>query len=145
MKKFVILLAALASCETMPEDRTIRFPWITDEDLKAPMTPRHITAAIINDARNYRVLRARLDEGTPSCPMVVIQGEEALCAKDGSKFMICVFPEGVQEGPEAVKETAFYCKEEQLYYYNYHGGPRKRNVWLGPFKLKRVYVRPEEE
>lgn len=143
MKRLLILLAALASCDTMPEDKTIRFPWISDEDLKAPPTPRHITAAIINDVRNYRVLRARLDEGAPACPMVVIQGEEALCAKDGSKFMVCVFPEGV-EGPAAIRETAFYCNEEQHYYYNYHGGPRKRNVWLGPFRLKREPVRPDE-
>jgi hypothetical protein len=43
-----------------------------------------------------------------------------------------------------VDESAYYCRSEGVYHYHYVGGPQKLDVWLGPFKLVRRRLKPDE-
>ena len=94
-------------------------------------------AAILRDVRRDRVLAGRLEEGTPTCAAVSLSGPGATCAIDGEDMVVLKLRQDPLDQQNRVEETAFYCSREGLYYYRYEGGPRKLNVWLGPFKIDR--------
>ena len=45
--------------------------------------------------------------------------------------------------PYRIDETAYLCRKEGVYYYHYQGGPRKLDVWMGPYKIDRRRVKPD--
>ena len=42
-------------------------------------------------------------------------------------------------------ETAYLCRKEGLYYYHYQGGPKKLDMWMGPYRIDRKRVKPDEK
>ncbi|MBI2898940.1 MAG: hypothetical protein HYY17_02035 [Planctomycetes bacterium] len=108
---------------------------IPDDDPNAAPTPTEIRARVINDARTWRRLRDRVEEGTAECAQVNLKGEWPTCAKDKEKFEVVHFPGDAPDTPYRAEETAYYCAKESVYYYHFSGGKERLDVWLGPFKV----------
>ena len=115
---------------------------LTEEELNAKPSYHRMKGAILNDVRKWRRLADHLDEGRPSCPTVIERKGVMTCARDESPLEIYTLGSALPDEPYRVAETAFYCKQESVYYYHYVGGRYRRNVWFGPYKL--VRRRPED-
>jgi hypothetical protein len=144
------VLALLSAAGTLsaahcaaPPDSELR-AGITEEELKAPPSSHEIRAAITNDARKQRVLRARLDEGRSDCPWVVRVEGQVLCAADQTPVEFYLLWEDPLDVPNRVDERALFCRKESVYFYHYKGGPRRLDVWMGPYKIDRRRVLPDD-
>ena len=92
-------------------------------------------AAILSDVRRELLFEQHLQEGRPTCAGVRIAVDKAICPVDGSEMTILNLREDLQYEANRSKETAYFCPKESIYYYRYEGGPRKVDVWLGPYKI----------
>ena len=63
---------------------------LTDEQLNAPPPRTRIKGAILNDVIIWRGLRDKLDEGQPTCSMVIVRDGVTICARDEEAFEIYV-------------------------------------------------------
>lgn len=137
-----LLLPAAQCAPTVPDHE--RFG-LTEADLKEPPSPHRMKAAVLNDVRNFLKLDQRLDEGQPACPAVVYEGSTARCALDQAELEVYSLRGDPSDEPYRVDETAYFCRAESVYYYHYVGGSRRRNVWMGPYKLERKRPKKEDE
>ena len=116
---------------------------LTEEELKAPPSTYRIKGAVLNDVRKWRRLTEKLDEGRAVCPMVIQRDGRSTCARDETAFEVHSLSAELPDEPYRVTETAYYCREEGVYYYHYVGGRYRHNVWFGPYNL--VRKRPNVE
>lgn len=144
MRKFAGLLVLLSACEPRPHDVTLR-TGMTPEEINEPPSGHRIKAAILNDVRQGRMLHLRLDQGRRDCPGIVYEGNAPVCAADRSPLEYYVLRSDPLDKPYRVDESAYFCRQESIYYYRYAGGPRKLDVWLGPYRLERRWPRIEDD
>jgi hypothetical protein len=147
---FLLVAAAAAltagTCDPRPHDYTLRTGGDPSE-LTEPPSAHAVKAAILNDVRRDRMLHLRLDEGRRDCPWILYQENRPVCAAEKCRKPLEFYSikSDPVDQPYRVDEMAFYCRGESLYYYNYRGGPRKLDVWLGPYRLERRRVVPDEK
>ena len=115
----------------------------TPKVLKEPPTSYRMTGAVLDDVRNRRQLEEHLDEGRPTCDAIIYRDNNPTCAKDETTFEEYPFPNKAPFDPHPIEERAFYCRQESVYYYNYKGGPYRRDLWFGPYTLKRTRPDPD--
>ena len=92
---------------------------------------------IVSDVRRERFLNRHLDEGTPTCSGLNYSGGKMLCAADQTEVSVVEIRRDLLDQPYRVDETAYFCPKEGVYFYHYEGGPRKLDVWLGPYRIDR--------
>lgn len=135
MRRWTAVLLLAGGCNLRPPDHEIR--GFTKEELEAGPTYHSMKGAILNDVRRWRQLELKLDEGLPECPWIVRSEGIPKCAKDQEELVHFPLREDLPDQPYRVDEEAYYCPLESVYVYHYVGGPRKRNCWMGPFKIHR--------
>lgn len=152
MRKSLLLAAACAvcctagTCDITPPDSVIRAE-IPPEELEAQPGYHQMKAAIISDVRIWRELDKKVDtEGQPTVPRVLkfVSGV-ATCTTDDTPFEIYKLKDDLLDQPYRVDETAFLCRKEGVYYYRYQGGPRKIDVWLGPYRIERKRPKTDDD
>lgn len=145
MRKTIVLLAAACglanlagSCDIRPPDSVIRAD-ISPEELAAEPGYNHMKAALISDVKKWRELdKKAAEEGRREVPVAVTYvGGVPVCGTDQTEFEIYRLKEDLLDQPYRVDETAFLCRKESVYYYHYQGGPRKLDVWMGPYRIDR--------
>lgn len=137
MKPWAVVLLVLSGCafDLRPPEESLR--GFTREELEAGPTDRQMHAAILNDVRRWRGLEHHLDDGVPACSAFKPDGVRTICVADETEISIFQLRSDLQDQPYRVDETAYYCSKEGVYYYHYVGGPRRLDVWLGPYKIDR--------
>jgi len=152
MRKSFVLIAAVAlcntagMCNTMPPDSVLHAE-LTPEELEAAPGYHQMKAAILSDVRKWRELDRRVEaEGVREVPRCLkfVEGIPT-CLTDQTQFEIYRLKEDLRDQPYRVDETAYLCRKEGMYYYNYKGGPRKLDVWMGPYRIDRKRVKPDEK
>jgi hypothetical protein len=150
MRKSFVLLAAVAVCNTAgtcdltPPDSVLRAE-ISPEELEAAPGYNQMKGALLNDIRVWRELDKKVSvEGRREVPtsLNLISGV-ATCGLDKTEFEVYRLKEELQDQPYRIDETAYLCRKEGMYYYHYQGGPRKLDVWMGPYKIDRKRVKPD--
>jgi hypothetical protein len=150
MRKSLVLLAAVAVCNTAgtcdltPPDSVLRAE-ITPEELEAAPGYNQMKGALLNDIRVWRELDKKVGtEGRREVPtsLTLLSGV-ATCGLDQTEFEVYRLKEDLQDQPYRIDETAYLCRKEGVYYYHYQGGPRKLDVWMGPYKIDRRRVKPD--
>jgi hypothetical protein len=106
-------------------------------ELEAGPSDIQMHAAILNDIRRWRQLDRHLDEGVATCSAHKFVEGKLRCADDQAEIASFDIKIDPQDLPNRIEETALYCPKESVYYYHYVGGPRKYDVWLGPYKIDR--------
>jgi hypothetical protein len=152
MRNWYVLIVACAlcntagNCNTMPPDSVLRAE-LTPEELEAAPGYHQMKAAILSDVRKWRELDRRVEaEGQREVPrsFKFVDGV-ATCLSDDSPFEVYRLKEDLRDQAYRVDETAFMCRKEGLYYYHYKGGPRKLDAWMGPYRIDRKRVKPDEK
>lgn len=147
MKKNLLVWTACAvcaalntagSCNVVPPDSVLRAE-ITPEELEAAPDYHQLKGAILNDVRIWRELDKKVElDGRREVPTsVIFVGGVATCGLDKSDFEIYRLKEDLIDQPYRIDETAYLCRKEGVYYYHYQGGPRKLDLWMGPYRIER--------
>ncbi len=152
MRKTLVLLLAIAVCNTAgtcnltPPDSVLRAE-ITPEELEAAPGYHQMKGALLNDIRVWRELDKKVSvEGRREVPTAfTLIGGIATCGQDQTEFEIYRLKEDLLDQPYRIDETAYLCRKEGMYYYHYQGGPRKLDVWMGPYRIERRRVKPDEK
>lgn len=151
-KSYVLLAAACAlcnvgnTCATMPPDSVLHAE-LTPEELEAQPGYHQMKAAILSDVRVWRELDRKVEaDGIREVPRALkyVEGVPT-CLTDDTRFEIYRLKEDLRDQPYRVDETAYLCRKEGMYYYHYQGGPRKLDVWMGPYRIDRKRVKPDEK
>lgn len=151
-KTYVLLAAACAlcslgnTCATMPPDSVLHAE-LTPEELEAQPGYHQMKAAILSDVRVWRELDRKVDaDGTREVPRALkyVEGVPT-CLTDDTRFEIYRLKEDLRDQPYRVDETAYLCRKEGMYYYHYQGGPKRLNVWIGPCRIERKRVKPDDQ
>ena len=151
MRTKLLLLALCAAvncaaqCNTLPPDSVLRAD-ITPEELDAGPTYHHMKGALLNDVRIWRNLDTRVAaEGFKEYPKAIDNSTGVpVCHYDQTDLEIYSLKSDLADQPYRIEETAYYCKKESIYYYHYQGGPKKLNLWMGPYKLERKRAKNDE-
>ena len=138
----LFILSAAMSCDPQPSHAQITIG-MSQEELDAEPGFHQMKAALITDVRVWRELTKRLDEGKKICEGIVFVDNEPCCARDQALLEIYILRNDLPDQAYRVDESVYFCNLEGTYYYHYRGGPRKLDVWLGPYKLVRRRVRPD--
>lgn len=134
----------LGACDPAPPDVKIR-TGMDPEELNELPSFHQVKAAIVHDVRRDRMLQLKLSDGRPERPPGIVDEDDALlCAADRSPLEVYSIRSDPQDQPYRVDEWAVFCRHEFTYFYRYVGGPKRLDVWLGPFKLERRYPRIED-
>lgn len=150
MRKSFAVLAAVAlcnvagTCNATPPDSVLRAE-ITPEELDAAPGFHQMKGAILSDVRVWRELDKKVDsDGRREVPVTLtfVSGV-ATCTTDKTEFEVYRLKDDLLDKPYRVDETAYLCRKESVYYYHYQGGPRKLNVWMGPYRIDRKRVKPD--
>lgn len=143
MRSWAVLLLGLGGCaEAIVSDEEMR--GYKKSELEAAPSDMQIHAAILNDVRRWRNLDQHLDEGQPICVAWKLEGGKTVCVADHVEMTVFTLRSDLNDQPYRVEETAYYCPKESVYYYHYWGGPRRLDVWLGPYKVDRHARRLED-
>jgi len=151
MKKllFLVLCAAVntgAQCSNvMPPDSVLRAE-ITPEELNAGPSAHQLKGAILNDVRIWRNLDTRIEaEGTKEWPRSIdISSGTPICTNDQTEYEVYSLKSDLADQPYRVDETAYFCRKESVYWYHYQGGPKKLNLWIGPYRIDRKRVKTDD-
>jgi hypothetical protein len=146
---FAALCAAVnmaANCATMPPDSVIRAE-LTPEELNEKPGYHQMKGAILSDVRTWRRLDIVVaEEGRKEAPKsIVYPAGIATCDYDKNEFEIFQLKSDLADQPYRVEETAFYCRKENLYYYHYQGGPKRLDLWLGPYRIERKRPKTDDQ
>ena len=136
MKRWAVLIV-LGGCtlDLSPPEEELR--GFKKAELEAGPSNMGMHAAILSDVRRERLLVYHLGEGAGSCSALKFEGPKTLCVADESEMSVYELRKDLLDQPYRVDETAYFCPKESVYYYHYEGGPRKLDVWLGPFAIHR--------
>jgi len=118
------------------EEHRLASRGLTKDDLEAPPNDNEIRAAITRDVRQTWLPEAELKKGSPTCEGVRFEGARPLCACDNEPMKIFTIRNDAVDRQYPVRETVYYCAKRSIYYYQYQGGPRQHNTWLGPRRLR---------
>jgi len=146
---FLVLCAAVntgAQCSgATPPDSVLRAD-ITPEELNASPSSHQMKGAILNDVRIWRELDKKLETDGFREPPSAINNTSGIptCTHDQTEYEIFALRSDLQDQPYRLEETAYYCRKENLYYYHYQGGPKKLNLWLGPYRIERKRVKTDD-
>lgn len=137
MRRLVFLVALAGGCtfDLVPPEETLR--GFNKEELEAGPTDRQMHAAIVNDVRRWRQLDQHLKDGIPTCSAYKLVAGKLVCTGDETEMLSFDIKIEPTDQPNRIEETAVFCPKESVYYYHYLGGPRKWDVWLGPYKIDR--------
>jgi hypothetical protein len=140
MRRWLLAALLVPGCGDLApdiyKDKQMESFGVKPEDMDAPPTPNEIRARVISDARKWRILRGRIDEGVAECKGIKFDAPNGpLCAADKDEMQVVDFPEEPLDKPNRVKETGYFCHKESVYYYHYEGGRERKDVWLGPFHV----------
>ncbi len=139
MKRWIALgMILLAGCipDLYQDDEEYETFGLSEEDLDGPPTPNELRARVINDALRWRFVRQRLDtEGKPASDFVRETDQGPACSRDEEPLNVITFPGQDVDRPDRVVETAYYCPLESVYWYHYEGGVRRRDLWMGPYRV----------
>jgi len=141
MRRWIVtafLAIAAAGCDMTFENPHLEVRGLTEEDLKAPPGKRQIHAAVVNDVRERRMLRYRLEEGKADPPTEIKldkYGLNAVRAKDDKELWRMDLWEDPPDKVHAITEVAYWDNDAFTYIYHYEGGSPHRDVWFGPFKI----------
>lgn len=153
MRKYFVLLLACAVCNTagmcniQPEDSVIRAE-LSKEELEAAPGYHQMKAAILYDVRVGRELDSKLEssEAMREMPRAITMVKGLpMCTPDEAEFEVYRLKEDQQDRQYRVDETAYLCRKEGVYYYHYQGGPKRLNVWIGPNRIERKRVKPDDQ
>ena len=137
MKKVVVLFLALTSCDIRPPDHEIRFD-LSKEELEAPPSYHRWKGAILMDIRVWRELDKKPENGERTCPLLSYDDAGVpICSNDEEPLLIFDLTKDISERPNRVRELAYFCREEHIYYYHYIGGAYHLDTWQGPFQINR--------
>jgi hypothetical protein len=138
-------LTVAAKCNTLPPDSVMRAE-ISTEELEAGPGYHQMKGAILSDVRIWRSLDVKVAvEGYKEYPRAIDNTTGTpLCANDQTEYEIYSLKSDLSDQPYRVEETAYYCKKESLYYYHYQGGPKRLNLWMGPYKIDRKRPKADE-
>ncbi|HVE42264.1 MAG TPA: hypothetical protein VNM14_20435 [Planctomycetota bacterium] len=151
MKRSLVLLAACglcnigSTCATTPPDSVLHAE-LTPEELEAAPGYHQMKAAILSDVRKWRELDRRVDtEGQREVPrgLKFVEGVPT-CLSDETAYEIYRLKEDLRDQSYRIDETAYLCRKEGVYYYHYQGGPKKLDMWMGPYRIDRKRVKPDE-
>lgn len=150
-KRFALLAAcalgfAAAACDLRPEDSVIRAE-LSKEELEASPGYHQMKAAILYDVRVGRELGSRLEssEAMREMPKAITMVKGLpMCIPDETEFEVYRLKEDLADAQYRVEETAYLCRKEGVYYYHYQGGPKRLNVWFGPYRIERKRVKPDD-
>jgi len=93
-------------------------------------------SAILSDVRRELLFEQHLQDGRQTCSAVTIKRDTATCAIDNTEMVVLILRADSEDETNPSKETAYFCPTESVYYYRYEGGPRKLDVWLGPYRIR---------
>jgi len=138
---FLVVCAACntaANCQQIPPDSVLRAE-LTPEELAQGPSYHQMKGAILNDVRIWRELDRKIEQdGRREMPKTIVYvGGSPVCDIDKTDLEIYSLKSDLADQAYRVEETAFYCRKESLYYYHYQGGPKKLNLWIGPYRLER--------
>ena len=145
---FLALCAAVntaAQCNTLPPDSVMRAD-ITTEELNAGPSSHQMKGAILNDVRIWRELEKKLEtDGYKEYPRAInnVSGIPT-CIFDQTEYEIFALRSDLADQPYRLEETAYYCRKESIYFYHYQGGPKKLNLWMGPYRIERKRVKTDD-
>jgi hypothetical protein len=145
----VVLTAAIstaANCNSMPPDSQLRAE-ISPEELNAAPGYHQMKGAILNDVRIWRSLDKKIEsEGYKEFPGAIDNSQGTpICTHDQTEYEIYSLKSDLADQPYRIEETAYYCKKESLYYYHYQGGPKRLNLWLGPYRIERRRPKADDD
>jgi hypothetical protein len=138
-KTLAALVLAAGGCidfDAAVEEHRLATRGLDKSDLTAPPTDHAIRARIVNDIRNNLLLIGRLDDPAwvrKEFKEVEFRGARPFCAKHNVEVASIELRPDPSEHPYAASETAFYCEQDNHYWYHYVGGRNARDVWMGPF------------
>lgn len=144
MRNKLLLLAVCAAlntaaqCDTLPPDSVLHAD-ITPEELAAGPSAHQMKGAILNDVRIWRELDKKVAaEGYKDHPKSIDKDTgHAVCTYDQTEYEVYALKSELADQPYRIEETAYYCRKEGLYFYHYQGGPKKLNLWMGPYRIER--------
>jgi hypothetical protein len=152
MRKRLMVLALCAAvstaakCNTLPPDSVMRAD-ISTEELNEGPSYHQMKGALLNDVRIWRSLDKKIEtEGYKDFPSAIDNSTGLpICVHDKTEYEIYSLKSDLADQPYRIEETAYYCKKESLYYYHYQGGPKRLNLWLGPYKIERKRPKTDDE
>ena len=145
MRKKMLLAAVCAALNTAaqcgmttPPDSVLRSE-ISPEELAAAPNSNQMKGAILNDVRIWRELDKKVEtEGYKEFPRAIDNSSGLpVCTNDQTEYEIFSLRSDLADQPYRLEETAYYCKKESVYFYHYQGGPKRLNLWLGPYRIDR--------
>jgi len=134
----VVLLGA--GCHGMSlEEHEMASRGLSREDLEAGANDNEIRARIVTDVRQTWLPEAYLDHGRADCPALGHEGGKLICIPcKASKTELKMFT--LRDDPldrqSPVRETAYFCPTESVYWYHYQGGDKRLDTWLGPRRVR---------
>lgn len=145
---FLALCAAVntaAQCSSLPPDSVMRAD-ITPEELNAAPSSHQMKGAILNDVRIWRELEKKLEtDGYKQYPKAINNASGIpTCIYDQTEYEIFVLRSDLADQPYRLEETAYYCRKESIYFYHYQGGPKKLNLWMGPYRIERKRAKTDD-
>lgn len=145
---FLALCAACnvaSQCHETPPDSVLRAE-LTPEELAQGPSYHHLKGAILSDVRIWRELDKKIaEEGRREMPKAIsYAGGSPICDYDKTDLDIFSLKSDLSDQPYRVEETAFLCKKESVYYYHYQGGPKKLDLWMGPYRIDRKRVKTDD-
>ncbi|HLY11616.1 MAG TPA: hypothetical protein VKW04_20105 [Planctomycetota bacterium] len=146
---FVTLSAALncaAQCNEVPADSVLRAD-ISTEELNAGPSSNQMKGAILSDVRIWRSLDKKIEtEGYKEFPSAIDNSSGTpICVNDKTEYEIFSLKSDLSDQPYRIEETAYYCKKDNVYYYHYQGGPKRLNLWLGPYRIERKRPKSDDQ
>jgi hypothetical protein len=135
-----------ANCSEMPPDSVIRAE-LTPEELAQGPTSHQMKGAILNDVRIWRELDKKvLVEGRKEMPKGISYAAGfPICDYDKTDLEIFSLKSDLADQAYRVEETAYLCKKESIYYYHYQGGPRRVDLWMGPYRIDRKRPKTDDQ
>lgn len=145
---FLVLCAALnvaAQCDTLPPDSVLHAE-LTPEELAEGPSAHRMKGAILNDVRIWRELDKKIaTEGYKEYPKSIVNTTGyPTCKYDQTELEVYSLKSDLADQPYRIEETAYFCKKESLYFYHYQGGPKKLNLWLGPYRIERKRAKSDD-
>lgn len=132
-------VSTAAQCDQATPPDSVLHADITPEELDAGPSYHQMKGAILNDVRVWRALDTKIEtEGYREYPSAIDNSTGIpVCSHDKTEYEIFSLKSDLADQPYRLEETAYYCRKEALYYYHYQGGPKRLNLWLGPYKIER--------
>lgn len=136
----VVLLAFVGGCTFFPDlfggkDGDKDDPFAEKEPSKT-LDKNVVHAAILRDWRNLKE-PAKASYNPAPAPQGIVRSPAGVmeCAADKAAIQSYVMRDPREFNPQRARETALYCPEHQVYWYDFDFGENKLHQVYGPFRL----------